>query len=132
MSAGTVSRERRGNVLFIGLDRAAKRNAFDLAMWDALCSAYAELDHDESLRAGVLFAHGDHFTGGLDLVQWGPVFASGKWQIPDGGLDPLALTGSRVRKPIVAAVQGTCLTIGIELMLATDVRIAAQSAKFGQ
>jgi enoyl-CoA hydratase/carnithine racemase len=132
MTAGTVSRERRGNVLLIGLDRPAKRNAFDLAMWEALCSAYGELDGDDSLRAGVLFAHGDHFTAGLDLVQWGPMFASGKWHIPEGGIDPIGLAKPRIRKPIVAAVQGTCLTIGIELLLATDIRIAAATTKFAQ
>ena len=132
MSEGRVQLERRGHVLSIGLDRAAKRNAFDLALWDDLCRAYGELDRDDDLRAGVLHALGDHFTGGLDLPKWAPVFASGRFQIPDGGLDPLGLTGARVKKPIVAAVQGICLTIGIELLLATDVRVAAASARFGQ
>lgn len=132
MTTGTVSLERRGHVLLIGLDRAAKRNAFDLPLWDALCRAYGELDRDDDLRVGVLHAHGDHFTGGLDLPQWAPVFATGRWHIPDGGLDPLGLTGPRLRKPIVAAVAGTCLTIGIELLLATDVRLCADSTRFGQ
>ena len=132
MSVGTVSLERRGHVLLMGLDRVAKRNAFDLALWDALCDAYAELDRDDELRVGVLWAKGEHFTGGLDLPQWGAAFSSGKWHIKDGGIDPLGLTGPRVRKPVIAAVQGTCLTIGIELMLATDIRIAAASTRFGQ
>jgi enoyl-CoA hydratase/carnithine racemase len=132
MSIGTVSLERRGQILLIGLDRAAKRNAFDLAMWDALCRAYAELERDDEVRVGVLHALGDHFTGGMDLAQWGPRFASGKWELVEGGLDPLGLFGSRGRKPIVSAVQGTCLTVGIELVLATDVRVAAASARFAQ
>jgi enoyl-CoA hydratase len=132
MSTGQISLERRGHVLLIGLDRAAKRNAFDLPLWDALCRAYGELDRDDALRVGVLHAHGEHFTGGLDLPQWAAVFASGKWSIPDGAIDPLGLTGPRVRKPIVAAVQGICLTIGIELMLAADVRVAAPATRFGQ
>jgi enoyl-CoA hydratase/carnithine racemase len=128
---GKVSLERKGHVLAIGLDRAAKRNAFDLPLWDSLCLAYGELDRDPELRVGVLHAHGDHFTGGLDLPQWAPVFASGKFAIPDGGIDPLGLV-SKCTKPIVCAVQGICLTIGIELLLATDVRIAAKSTKFAQ
>jgi len=132
MSVGTVALERRGHVLLMGLDRAAKRNAFDLPMWDALCAAYAELDRDDELRVGLLHAKGEHFTGGLDLPQWGAAFSSGKWHIKDGTIDPLGLTGPRVKKPVIAAVQGTCLTIGIELMLATDIRIAAASTKFGQ
>jgi enoyl-CoA hydratase/carnithine racemase len=132
MSTGTVSLERRGHVLVMGLDRAAKRNAFDLALWDALGRAYAALDRDDALRVGVLHAHGEHFTGGVDLAQWSGKFASGKWELADGALDPLGLAGPRVRKPVVAAVQGTCLTIGIELLLATDVRVAATTARFGQ
>jgi enoyl-CoA hydratase/carnithine racemase len=131
MTVGRTAVERRGHVLLIGLDRAAKRNAFDLALWNDLCGAYAELDRDPELRVGVLHAHGEHFTGGLDLPAWAPVFSSGKFQIPDGGLDPLGLQ-SRTKKPIICAVQGICLTIGIELMLATDIRIAAASTKFGQ
>jgi len=133
MSTGKVSLERRGHVLLMGLDRAAKRNAFDLPLWDALCRAYGELDRDPELRVGVLHAHGDHFTGGLDLPQWGGVFSSGgAWSIPEGGCDPLGLYGPQVKKPVIAAVQGICLTIGIELLLATDIRIAAQSARFAQ
>jgi len=131
MTVGRIAVERRGHVLLMGLDRAAKRNAFDLALWNELCLAYGELDRDPALRVGVLHAHGDHFTGGLDLPQWAPVFASGTFHIPDGGIDPLGLL-SRVKKPIICAVQGICLTIGIELMLATDIRIAAASTRFGQ
>ena len=118
-------------MLVMGLDRAAKRNAFDLPLWDGLCRAYGALERDPELRVGVLHARGEHFTGGLDLPQWAPVFASGKFGIPDDGIDPLGLT-SRVTKPIVCAVQGICLTIGIELLLATDVRVAARSTRFAQ
>ena len=131
MSIGKVSREKRGHVYLMGLDRVAKRNAFDLPLWNELCAAYGELERDPELRVGVLFAHGDHFTGGLDLPQWGTTFSSGAWHIPEGAIDPLGLT-SRVSKPIILAVQGTCFTIGIELMLATDIRIAAANTRFGQ
>lgn len=116
----------------MGLERVAKRNAFDLPMWDALCRAYAELERDGEARVGLLWANGDHFTGGLDLPQWGAAFSSGKWTIAEGGLDPLGMTGPRVSKPVIVAVQGTCLTIGIELMLACDVRVASPTTRFGQ
>ena len=53
---GKVTTERHGQVLLIGLDRVAKRNAFDRAMLDALAKAYGELDRDQNLRCGVLFA----------------------------------------------------------------------------
>lgn len=129
---GKVTLERRGHVLLMGLDRAAKRNAFDVPMFESLARAYAELDRDPELRCGVLHAAGDHFTAGLELTQFAPVFASGKWNIPEGAIDPMGLSGPRLRKPVVAAVQGICLTIGIEVLLATDIRVAARSARFGQ
>ena len=129
---GNVTTERRGHVFLVGLDRVAKRNAFDLDMFFALSRAYAELERDPELRCGVLFAHGDHFTGGLDLPKFAPVFASGKWALPDGGLDPMGLAAPRLSKPVVGAVQGICFTIGIELLLATDVRVAATTTRFAQ
>jgi enoyl-CoA hydratase/carnithine racemase len=132
MSVGNVTTEKRGHVLLVGLDRAAKRNAFDLPLYDALSRAYAALERDDDLRVAVLFAHGDHFTAGLDLAQFAPVFASGRWSPPEGGLDPVGIEGPRLSKPVVSAVQGICFTIGIELMLATDVRLAATTARFGQ
>ena len=131
MSTGQISLERKGHVLVMGLDRAAKRNAFDLALWDGLCRAYGELERDPELRVGVLHAHGDHFTGGLDLPQWTAMFSGQQFAIPDGGIDPLGLV-SRITKPVVCAIQGICLTLGIELLLAADIRIAARSARFGQ
>src|SRR3954469_23188504 len=131
MSTGQISLERRGHVLVIGLDRPAKRNAFDLPLWDGLCRAYGELERDPELRVGVLHALGEHFTGGLDLPQWSGMLSGTQFAIPDGGIDPLGLV-SRVTKPVVIAVQGICLTLGIELMLASDIRIAARTARFGQ
>jgi enoyl-CoA hydratase/carnithine racemase len=128
-----ISVERRGHLLMVGLNRPQKRNAFDVGMFIAIGRAWAELDRDDGLRCGILHAHGEHFTGGLDLAQWAPVFASGKWPAGDEGtLDPLGLSGRTLRKPVVSAVQGICFTIGIELMLATDIRVAARDTRFGQ
>ena len=127
-----VTVERRGHVLVVGLDRPQKRNAFDLGMYGALGLAWAELDRDDELRCAVLHANGPHFTGGLDLAEWAPAFAGGKMPLPEGALDPLGLQGAPVRKPVVCAVQGICLTIGIELMLACDIRVAARDTRFGQ
>ena len=132
MSEGKVSIEKRGHVMAIGLDRAAKRNAFDLAMFESLGHAYAELERDPEMRVAVLFGHGDHFTGGLDLAQWAPVMATGKFPIPEGAIDPMSLWGPFRTKPVVCAVSGICFTIGIELLFATDLRVAAQGTRFGQ
>ncbi len=134
MSKGHVTVEIRDQVVLIGLNREQKRNAFDLEMYRALAAAYGELHSNGGLRCGVLFAHGDHFTGGIDLTEWAPLLKQGRFpDLPEGAIDPLGLDESnRLRKPVVMAVQGICLTIGIELLLATDIRVAAANARFGQ
>jgi enoyl-CoA hydratase len=127
----TVSLERDGHVLLIGLNRPEKRNAFTLAMLADLSRAYALLESDDSLRAGVLFAHGAHFTAGLDLVDVAPAIAGGTDLRPEDGRDPWRLDGTW-STPLVAAAQGRCLTLGIELLLAADIRIAAADTLFAQ
>ena len=127
----TVTLERDGHVLVMGLNRPDKRNAFNVAMLVDLSLAYALLENDDTLRAGVLVAHGDHFTAGLDLVDVAPLIAEGRNPLPDDGRDPWRLDGDWT-KPVVAAAQGRCLTLGIELLLAADIRIAASDTRFAQ
>lgn len=126
-----VSIERRGPVLLIGLNRPGKRNAFTRPMLAELAAAYALLDTDDDVRCGVLFAHGAHFTGGLDLAEVGPALSAGESLIPDGGRDPFRLEYSGA-KPVVAAAQGWVMTLGIELLLAADIRVAARDSRFAQ
>lgn len=125
--------ERAGSVLLMGLDRAAKRNAADRALLSALADAYTRLERDDSLRVGLVYAIGDHFTAGLDLADVGPGLAAGTIDFrADDQIDPWGLGGPERTKPVVVAVQGTCLTLGIELILAADVAVAADSTVFGQ
>src|SRR3954447_2182110 len=131
MTNSTLSIERDGHLLLMGLNRPEKRNAFDLAMLEELSLAYAELESDDDLRAGVLYANGDHFTGGLDLISVGPNLASGQSPFPEAGRDPWRLDGPWT-KPVVAAAQGWVMTLGIELLLAADIRVAAADARFAQ
>src|SRR6266852_6240186 len=92
MSKGNVTVEIRDQVMLIGLNRAQKRNAFDLEMYRALAAAYGELHRNGDSRCGVLFAHGDHFTGGIDLTEWAPLLRRGRFpDLPQGAIDPLGL-----------------------------------------
>jgi enoyl-CoA hydratase/carnithine racemase len=127
-----VTVERRGHVLLMGLNRPAKRNAFNLAMLDQLAAAYFELEDDEELRCGVLFAHGEHFTGGLDLAEVGPLIREGRLELSGAGRrDPWRKDGIWTT-PVVAAVHGWVMTLAIELLLAADIRIAAADSRFAQ
>lgn len=133
MTSAKISTERRGHVLLIGFDRPEKRNAADFELLTQLADAYGELERDPSLRVGLVHAAGDHFTAGLDLADLGPrIGADGLSFVGPDGIDPWQVSGPPLTKPVVVAVQGTCLTLGIELILASDVAVAARSTRFGQ
>jgi enoyl-CoA hydratase len=129
-----VTLERRGHVLLIGLNRPEKRNAFSLVLIDQLAAAYYELENNDAIRCGVLFGHGDHFTGGLDLAEVGPLVREGRLDeafVGPGRRDPWRKDNAWTT-PLVAAVQGWVMTLAIELLLAADIRIAASNARFAQ
>lgn len=126
---GRVTREQRGHLFLIGLDRAGKRNAFDSAMLADLALAMGEYERSEESRCAVLFAHGEHFTAGLDLMELAPKLAASGFRYPDGGVDPWGVVQPRRSKPLVVAVQGTCWTAGIELMLNADIAVAARGTR---
>lgn len=127
-----VLTERDGRIFHIVLNRADKMNAFDVRMLRELAAAVTEYEGDDALWCAVLYADGDHFTSGLDLAEVGPAVASGAPLFPEGSVDVLGLHDPKRKKPLVMAVQGWCLTIGIELLLAADIRLAAEGTRFGQ
>lgn len=132
---GTIVTERRGALLLIGINRPAKRNGFTPRMFRELGEAYTLLDDDPALRVGVLHAFGDHFTAGLDLPTIAPLMRSGEKAVPPGLVEPtdLGTRGYRRRtKPMVVAVKGITYTLGIELMLAADIVVAADDCRFAQ
>jgi enoyl-CoA hydratase len=129
-AAGRVWSERENHILKIVIDNPAKRNAFSPEMMAELSEALTRLDREDDLWVGVLCAAGDHFTAGLDMPKF---FGPGATARPahEGNLDPFALR-NRTGKPIVTAVQGITYTIGIEMMLAGDIVVAADTARFCQ
>jgi enoyl-CoA hydratase len=137
VTEGTPSRvttQVDGHVLLMGLNRPTKLNAFDLAMIEDLSRAYEILGDDDGLRVGVLFAHGNNFSAGLDLAEMAPLLsASGARLLAGSGrYDPLGLWKPPVPKPVVMAVNGIALTLSIELALACDVVVAADDVRFRQ
>ena len=128
---GRITTEDRGRILLMGIDRPAKLNGFTPEMSRQLAVAYTRLDEDDGLWCGVLFAHGDHFTAGLDLPMWTERMKSGERGRGSDAVDPTGL-GRRCRKPIVTAVKGYTYTLGIEMMLAGDMVVAADDCRFRQ
>jgi enoyl-CoA hydratase/carnithine racemase len=132
---GAIHVERRGHLLLIGINRPAKYNGFTPPMFQQLAEAYTLLDDDAELRVGVLHAYGKHFTAGLDLPTIAPLMKRGEKAITPGLVEPtdLGTPGYRRRtKPMVVAVKGITYTLGIELMLAADIVVAADDCRFSQ
>ncbi|WP_428310018.1 crotonase/enoyl-CoA hydratase family protein [Hydrocarboniphaga sp.] len=120
-----------GQVLEIKVDRPEKLNALSPQMYDDICLALGELDRNDELRVGLIHAEGKHFSAGVELDKWAPIFAAGKgFPVPAGGIDLFALSGPRCRKPVVMAVQGYAYTWVVEMLLTTDVRVAADDTQF--
>lgn len=129
---GAVTFERRDALFFIAIDRPKKLNGFSAKMVLDLADAYDAFEKDEAARVAVVHAIGPHFTAGVQLDQIAEWFAAGRHAGKEGKIDPFDLFSPLRSKPVVVAVQGICFTIGIELMLAGDIVVAASDARFGQ
>ena len=127
---GRVYHERDGHILKITIDNQDKRNAFVPEMMVQLSNSLTLLDREDELWVGVLCAAGKDFTAGLDMPKFfGPNAEA--MPRPEANVDPFGLT-VQCRKPIVTAVQGIVFTVGIEMMLAGDIVIAAADCRFCQ
>jgi len=123
--------ERRDHLLLMGVRRPQKMNALSRDMFHALARAFHRLEHDPELWVGVIWAEGPHFTSGVDLNDWAEAFAAGSpFPVGEGEIDPFSMTGPRLSKPLVIAVQGRCYTWGWELLLNTELRVAATDTRF--
>jgi enoyl-CoA hydratase len=124
-----VSHEEQ--ILLIKINRPEKYNALSIAMYHDLARALARLNNDRELRVAVIHAEGKHFTAGVELDLWAPILGSGKpIPIQPDEIDPYGLTGESHTKPLVIAVQGYCFTWGVELLLNTEIRVAARDTVF--
>lgn len=117
--------ERRDRVLIVTINRPQARNAVNAAVSHALADAIDELDGDDSLSVGVITGAEGTFCAGMDLKAF---VAGENVAIPGKGL---GFTEAPPRKPMIAAVEGFALAGGTELVLATDLVVAARDAKFG-
>ena len=130
--------ERHGATLVLTLNRPESKNAFSIPMLVGLHDAWIEADADDSVRSVVLTGAGGAFCAGMDLKA----LAAGGFGDQDAhyrarlAADPdlhwkAMLRHYRPRKPVLAAVEGVCVAGGTEVLQATDIRVAAESASFG-
>jgi enoyl-CoA hydratase len=131
--------ERDGGVLIVTMNRPERRNALSPSMMEGLSAAWDEVNANPDIRVAILTGAGGCFCAGADLQAMtethpGDVFADGDndttTDLSDGVIKPL-LKGFLLDKPLIAAVEGPAVAGGTEILQATDIRIAGESARFG-
>lgn len=118
------------HIAVISLDNAAKKNAISPELMQQLSHHLTTFDNDDNLWVAVLDPAGEHTTAGLDMPKFFGPTATAK-PIPPDQVDPFGLK-KRCRKPLISVVHGITYTIGLEQMLASDIVIAADTARFAQ
>src|SRR5579859_744923 len=124
--------ELRGHVLVVTMNRPHARNALSGPMLALLRQAWDRVDSDPEIRVCVLTGAGGAFCAGADLKA---MTRSHPGDQATGSFDPSVieplLKGRRLTKPLIAAVEGAAVAGGTEILQATDIRVAGESARFG-
>lgn len=125
--------ELRGHTLIVTMNRPESRNALSGEMLGLMEQAWERANADPDVRVIILTGAGGYFCAGADLKAMskdapGDKFDSGAF---DPSLIKSLLKGFRLTKPLIAAVEGPAIAGGTEILQATDIRIAGESAKFG-
>jgi len=127
-----VTIERRGQIVLIGINRPQMYNRIDPEAFYGLAKSYHDFDNDTTLRAAVLFGHGEHFSRGNDVHAFSALAKSGKsLTLGEGQIDPLGRK-QKLSKPLVAVAHGDTWNMGHELHLVADIRVASADVRYAQ
>jgi enoyl-CoA hydratase/carnithine racemase len=141
MEHTTIDTELRDRILTITLDRPDRLNAFTVPMQRELVDAIDRVDADPEVRAVVITGRGRGFCAGADLESGGDTFdiaagspatgsnGPGRVHRDEGGLLTLRLYSCT--KPLIAAINGPAVGVGVTMTLPMDIRLASETARFG-
>ena len=126
MSDEVVLVDVADGVMTITLNRPKAKNAVNRAVAEGVAAAIDQLEADDAIRAAVITGAGGTFCSGMDLKA----FVTGELPIVEGrGF--AGVCDYRVKKPLIAAIEGYALAGGFELAISCDLIVAAEDAKFG-
>ena len=139
MSTETVTEphllvQREGHIVILTMNRPQAKNCFSLEMLARMADAWDMIDSDPEVRVAILTGAGGAFCAGADLkamyskeeTEWSRRFKAD----PDLHWKSL-MRHYRVKKPLIAAVEGAAVAGGTEILQGTDIRVAGKSARFG-
>ena len=126
-----IRAERRGEALWIRVDRPSARNAMTFAMYDEIAAVCRNANADPSLKAVVLTGSGDAFVAGTDIAQFVDFKEASQALEYERRMDAWLGAIEDVRVPTMAALRGPVVGGGLAIAAACDLRIAAPSARFG-
>ena len=136
MSYSTILYEVEDNILTITLNRPEALNAFNNEMLFELIDACDKADADDDVRAIIITGAGRGFCAGADLSGGGNAFDYDSRDDKENGLSRdgggrLTLRLYELNKPIIAAINGPAVGVGVTMTLPMDIRLASTNAKFG-
>jgi enoyl-CoA hydratase len=123
--------EQRGHVLIVTMNRPEARNALSGPMLAGMTAAWNRVDEDPDIRACILTGAGGAFCAGADLKAMTSSHPGDSARSMDLSVIESLLKGRRLTKPLIAAVEGAAIAGGTEILQATDIRVAGESARFG-
>jgi enoyl-CoA hydratase/carnithine racemase len=132
-----IRAEAADGVLTITLNRPDRLNAFTETMRRELIAAFDQADADDDVRAVIVTGEGRGFCAGADLGGGGATFdwrereAADGWDVPRAGGGPVSLRIFDCTNPVIAAINGPAVGVGITMTLPMDIRLVADSAKIG-
>jgi enoyl-CoA hydratase len=124
--------EKDGALGWIIFNQPEKRNAVSQEMWQAMAEYVAEIEKDDAIRVVILRGAGGHFVSGADISQFkdrrrNAADEQEYRRISGRGSDAL----THLQKPLLAMIEGVCIGGGVGIAITTDLRIAADDARFG-
>src|SRR3954462_204433 len=123
--------EKRGHVLIVTMNRPEAKNALSGPMLAGMTAAWNRVDEDPEIRACILTGAGGAFCAGADLKAMTSSHPGDSAKSMDLSVIESLLKGRRLTKPLIAAVEGPAIAGGTEILQATDIRVAGESARFG-
>jgi enoyl-CoA hydratase/carnithine racemase len=136
MSYNTILYDVEDGILTLTLNRPERLNAYNREMQAEMIDAFDRADADDEVRVIIVTGAGRGFCAGADLASGGNTFNADGREDRESGLHrdgggTLTLRIHELKKPIIAAINGAAVGVGVTMTLAMDIRLAAESAKFG-